>query len=94
MHVNFLNILLRRHTSEARSKDWPRCSECPRLMIHSEHLGQSLDRTKVKDIVDDDFKFDENGREFSERVENTHDGKRCCSLRAIAPFPAVFSKFL
>ena len=23
MHVNFLDILLRRHTSEARSKDWP-----------------------------------------------------------------------
>ena len=28
MHVNFLHILLHWHTSEARSKDWPRCSEC------------------------------------------------------------------
>ena len=27
MHVIFLNISLRRHTSQARSKDWPRCSE-------------------------------------------------------------------
>ena len=32
---------------------------------------QILDSSKLKEIVDDNFKFDESGRMFSRRVENT-----------------------
>ena len=45
-------------------------------------------------FVDDNFKFDENGRKLSERVKNTVGKRRNCSLRAISSFPTVFSKRL
>ena len=32
---------------------------------------QILDSSKLKEFADDSFKFDENGRKLSERVENT-----------------------
>ena len=32
---------------------------------------QILDASKLKAFADDNFKFDENGRKFSKRVENT-----------------------
>ena len=32
---------------------------------------QILDSSKQKDFANDHFKFDENGRKFSKRVENT-----------------------
>ena len=49
--------------------------------------------SKLREFVDDNIKFDENGRNLSERVENTGK-RRNCSLRAISPFPTVFSKSL
>ena len=52
-----------------------------------------LDRSKLKQSADNNFRFDENSRKFSKRVENT--GKRRNRwLRAISPFPTVFSKGL
>ena len=43
-------------------------------------------------FTDDDFEFDENGREFLQQ-DRKHCGKRrYCSLTAISPFPTVFSK--
>ena len=49
--------------------------------------------SKLKEFAADNFKFDKNGRKLSKQVENT--GKRGnCSLRAISPFPTVFSKGL
>ena len=32
---------------------------------------QILDSSKLKEFADDNFKFDENDRKFSKRVENT-----------------------
>ena len=32
---------------------------------------QILDSSKLKEFTDDNFKFDENGRKLSKRVENT-----------------------
>ena len=32
---------------------------------------QILDSSKLKEFVDDNFKFDENGRQLSKQVENT-----------------------
>ena len=54
---------------------------------------QILDFSKLKDLADVNFKFDENGRNFSKRVENTV-GKGEISSQAISPFPTVFSKDL
>ena len=51
-----------------------------------------LDSSKVKEFADHSPKFDENDRKFSKRVENTVGKVRNCSLRAISPFPTVFSK--
>ena len=52
------------------------------------------DSSKLKEFAYDNFGFDENERKFSERVENTVGKRRNCSLRAISPFPTVFSKDL
>ena len=53
-----------------------------------------LDSSKPKEFADDDFKFDENARKLS-KTGRKHCGKsRNCSLRAISPFPTVFSKGL
>ena len=37
----------------------------------SQTIKQILDSSKLKEITDDNFKFDEGGRKFSKRVENT-----------------------
>ena len=55
---------------------------------------QILDSSKLKELTDDNFKFDENSRKLSKRVENTVEKRRICSVRAISPFPTVFSKGL
>ena len=49
---------------------------------------QILDSSELKEFADDNFKVDENGRKFSERVENT------VGKGEISPFPTVFSKGL
>ena len=57
-------------------------------------LYKILDSSKLKEFADDNFKFDENDREFFKRVEKQCEKRRKCSLRAISPFPKVFSKDL
>ena len=52
-----------------------------------------LDSSKLKEFADDNSKFDENGKKLSKQVENCGK-RRNCSLRAISPFPTVFSKGL
>ena len=52
---------------------------------------QILNSSKLRQSADDNFEFDEKSRKFSKRVENTGK-RRNCSLRAISPFSAVFSK--
>ena len=47
-----------------------------------------LDSSRLKELADDNYKFDINGRKFSIRVENT------AGKGEISPFPAVFSKHL
>ena len=54
---------------------------------------QILDCSKMKESADNNFEFDTSGRKFSKWVENTGK-RRNCLLRAISPFPAVFSKAL
>ena len=52
------------------------------------------DASKLKEFADDNFKFDENDRKFSKPVENTVGKGEIACLRAISPFPTVFSKTL
>ena len=49
---------------------------------------------KLKEFADDNFRFGENGKKFFNWVENAVGKRRNCSLRAISPFPTVFSKGL
>ena len=46
----------------------------------------------MKDFAEDNFKFDENGRQLSNLVEKHCGKRRNCLLRGISPFPTVFSK--
>ena len=47
-----------------------------------------LDFSKLKELADNNFKFNENGRKFSKWAENT------AGKGEISPFPTVFSKHL
>ena len=47
-----------------------------------------LDSSKLKEFADNNSKFDGNGGKFPKRVDNT------ACLRAISPFPTVFSEDL
>ena len=53
-----------------------------------------LDSSKLKEIADDNFKFDKNGGKGLQTGRKHCGKRRNCSLRAISPFPAVFSKDL
>ena len=56
-------------------------------------LGQILDSSKVSEFADDNFKFDENGRQFT--IKEKRPVKRTLGKCEIAcyPFPTVFSRF-
>ena len=45
-------------------------------------------------FADDNSEFDENGRKFLRRVENTVGKGEIAQKRAVSPFPTVFSKDL
>ena len=53
---------------------------------------QILDSSKLEDFADDNFKFDENGRQFSKWVENTAGKGEIARYEQFCPFPTVFSK--
>ena len=51
-----------------------------------------LDSTKLKEFADDNLKFDENGKKFSEWVDNTAGkGEFACSEQFLL-FPQCFQK--
>ena len=52
---------------------------------------QILDSFKLKEFADDNFRFDENGKKFSKRGENT-GRSRNYSSRAISASPSVFKR--
>ena len=56
---------------------------------------QILDSSKLKELADENFIFDENGQNLSSPNGWKHCGKRRnCSLQAISSFLTVFSKEL
>ena len=50
--------------------------------------------SKLKEFADDNFRYDENGRNFSTRVVKHYGKMRNCSLGAISPFPSVFKRLV
>ena len=53
---------------------------------------QILDSSKLKEFADDNFKFDENGRKLSERVENTVGKGEIAPYEQFLLFPQCFQK--
>ena len=53
---------------------------------------QILDSSKHKDFADDNFKFDENGRKLSKRVENTVGKGEIARYKQFLLFPLCFQK--
>ena len=51
-----------------------------------------LDSSKLKEFADDNFKFDENGRELSKRVENTVGRGEIAPEEQFLLFPQCFQK--
>ena len=51
-----------------------------------------LDRSKLKQIEDDIFKFDENSRKLSKRVENTVGKREIAIYEQFPLFPQCFQK--
>ena len=52
----------------------------------------NLDSFKLKDFADNNFKFDENGRNFSKRVENTDGKGEIAHHEQFLLFPQCFQK--
>ena len=51
-----------------------------------------LDWSKLKQFADDNFKFDENSRNFSKQVENTVDKGKIARYEEFLLFPQCFQK--
>ena len=61
----------------------------PRLPITRRQI---LDSSKLKEFADDNFKFDENGRKLSKRVENTVGKGEIARYEQFLLFPQCFQK--
>ena len=64
--IQFLLLLLCFHILYSS-----RLSRLQRFPFYPFPKRQILDSSKLEVIADDNFKFDENGRKFSKRIENT-----------------------
>ena len=53
---------------------------------------QILHPSKLREFADDNFKFDENGRKFSQRVENTVGKGEIARYEQFLLFPQCFQK--
>ena len=51
-------------------------------------------RLKLKELADDNSKFDENGREFSERVENAEGKGEIARYDQFLLFPQCFNRLV
>ena len=54
--------------------------------------GKILDKSKLKEYADDNFKFYENGRKLSKRVENTVGKGEIAHYKQFLLFPWCFQK--
>ena len=63
-------------------------------LVHSNPLPDDkiLDWSKLKQFANDNFKFDENSRKFSLRVENTMGKGEIATYEKFLLFPQYFQK--
>ena len=61
-------------------------------MFNSFPNDKILDSSKLKEISNGNFKFDENGRKFSKRVENTVGKGEIARYEQFLLFPQCFQK--
>ena len=54
--------------------------------------NKCLESSKLKEFADDNFKFDENGRKISKRVENTVGKGKIARYEQFLLFPQCFQK--
>ena len=59
-------------------------------MINSFPNDKFLDSSKMKEFADNNFKFDENGRKLSKRVENTVGKREIARYEQFLLFPQCF----
>ena len=62
------------------------------LLFNSLPNDKFLDRSELKEFADDNFRFDENGRECSKRVENTVGKGEIARYEQFLLFPQCFQK--
>ena len=61
--------------------------------LHLTHYQMTnLDSSELKEFADDNFKFDENGRKLSKRVENTVGKGEIARYEQFLLFPQCFQK--
>ena len=59
------------------------------ICLNRQHI---LDSSKLKEFAEDNFKFDENGRKLSKRVENTEGKEEIARYEQFLLFPQCFQK--
>ena len=62
------------------------------LLSFNPFPNNTLNSSKLKEFADDNFKFDENGGEFSKRVENTVGKGEIAHYEQFLLFPQCFQK--
>ena len=63
-----------------------------KLPITKVPIRQILDLSKLKELVDNNFKFNENSRKFSKRSENTTGKGEIARYEQFLLFPQCFQK--
>ena len=61
-------------------------------LVYSLPKRNILDSSKLKEFAEDNFKFDENGRKLSKRVENTEGKGEIARYEQFLLFPQCFQK--
>ena len=64
----------------------------PHILVSPYPKGQILDFSEIKEFADDNFKFDENGRKFFKRLENTVEKGEIARYEQFLLFPQCFQK--
>ena len=68
------------------------CHRTETSVRHCLTLSQIFYSSKLREFADDNFKFDENGRNFPEWVENTVGKGEIAGYEQFLPFPQCFQK--
>ena len=71
MFNNILEENIFAETADSDIQFMTRCQNISSAVSQVYAKQQILDSTKLKNFANDNFEFDENGTEFSKRVENT-----------------------